>query len=238
MKTEDLDYSGDGLTFRGYLAYDDTNSAPRPGVLILHEAWGLTRHVMERARMLADLGYVALAADLFGGRRQITDPAEARPLMAALRADPSALRGRAQAGLAALAAQPLVDPLRLAAIGFCFGGMTALELARDGAALAGAVSFHGGLETSAPAAPGAVKAKILVLTGADDPMIPPDQVVAFEEEMRQAGTDWQVVAYGGAVHGFMNRWAAVTLPGVRHDARTEIRAWAAMNSFFGEIFGA
>ncbi len=210
----------------------------RPGIVVVHEAWGLGDHAMERARMLAKLGYVALAADMYGGRRLATDLPAAMELMGDMRTDPAKLRARAGAAVAALKAQPNVDASKLAAIGFCFGGTTVLELARGGADLKGVVSFHGGLQTGAPAQPGAVTPKVLVCTGADDPMIPPPQVVDFESEMRAAAADWQVIAYGGTVHSFTNPDAGKTvkLDGVAYNAQTDKRSWAAMRSFFDEIF--
>ena len=223
---------------RGLLAYDETIAGKRPGILVFHEAWGLGDHAMERARMLAKLGYVALAADMYGDRRQASDLPAAMELIGELRTDPTKLRARAGAAVATLKAQPNVDASKLAAIGFCFGGTTVLELARGSADLKGVVSFHGGLQTAAPAEPGAVTPKVLVCTGADDPMIPPAQVVDFESEMRGAGADWQVIAYGGTVHSFTNPDAGKTvqLDGVAYNAQTDRRSWAAMRTFFDEIF--
>jgi dienelactone hydrolase len=237
MKTEDLNYRDGDVTCRGYLAYDPAVSGKRPGVLVVHEAFGLGEHAMERVRALAELGYVALGADLFGERRQASDLPSAMALIGDMRTDAAKLRARGKAALSALAAQPLVDTARLAGIGFCFGGTTVLELARAGEPLAGVVSFHGGLQTAAPAQPGAVKAKVLVCTGADDPMIPPEQRTSFEDEMRKAGADWQLIAYGDTVHSFTNKQAdGSIMPGIKYNKRTDERSWAAMRSFFGEIF--
>jgi dienelactone hydrolase len=238
MTTSDFVYHDGPVTLNGVLALDEPVAGRRPGILVVHEAWGLGAHAIERARMLAALGYVALAADMYGDRRQASDLETAMGLIGDLRTNPQKLRVRAGAAVAALAAHPAVDSAKIAAIGFCFGGTTVLELARGGADLKGVVSFHGGLETLAPAEPGAIKAKILVQTGADDPMIPAAQVVAFEEEMRKADADWQVVAYGGTVHSFTNPDAGktVSLPGVAYNARTDRRSWRAMQSFFDEIF--
>ena len=238
MQTKDIEYQDGALTMRGLLAYDEANAGKRPGILVVHEAWGLGEHAMERAKMLAREGYVALAADMYGDRRLATDLPQAMELIGELRTDPGKLRQRALSALAALKAQPNVDGTKLAAIGFCFGGTTVLELARGGAEVKGVVSFHGGLQTAAPAEPGAVTPKVLVCTGADDPMIPPAQVTDFEEEMRRAGADWQVIAYGGTVHSFTNPDAgkAVKLDGVAYNAQTDRRSWAAMRAFFDEIF--
>jgi dienelactone hydrolase len=237
LQTKDIEYQDGAVKMRGLLAYD-AHKGKRPGILVVHEAWGLGEHAIERAKMLAKEGYIALAADMYGGRRLASDLPQAMELIGELRTDPGKLRQRANAALAALKAQPDVDVARLAAIGFCFGGTTVLELARCGADLKGVVSFHGGLQTAAPAQPGSVTAKVLVCTGADDPMIPPAQVAEFEDEMRKAGADWQVIAYGNTVHSFTNPDAGKTvkLDGVAYNAQTDKRSWAAMRSFFDEIF--
>jgi len=240
LKTEDIEYTDGALKLCGFLAYDPDAAGKRPGIVVFHEAWGLGAHAMERAKMLAKLGYVALAADMYGDRRQATDLPAAMELIGDLRTDPQKLRARAGAAVAALRARPEVDAGKMAAIGFCFGGTTALEIARGGADLEGVVSFHGGLQTGAPAAAGAVKPKVLVCTGADDPMIPPEQVVEFEAEMRKAGADWQVISYGGTVHSFTNPDAGKTvkLDGIAYNEQTDRRSWAAMRAFFDEIFEA
>src|SRR5262249_5193216 len=204
MQTQDIDYAADGMTLRGHLAFNE-GEGRRPGVLVFHEGVGLGDFAMRKARQLASLGYVALAADMFGERRQARNLQEVATLVGGLRAEPEQLRGRAQAALATLAGLPQVDRARLAAIGFCFGGSVVLELARSGADLKAIVSFHGVLATKLPAAEGRVKASVLVLTGAEDPLAPPDQVAAFEDEMRAARVaDWQVVSYGNTLHGFTN----------------------------------
>jgi dienelactone hydrolase len=237
MKTQDIAYRDGDVNMSGFLAYDEKITDKRPGVLVVHEAWGLGEHAMSRAKMLAELGYVAFAVDLYGGRKQVTDLAQAGAVMGDLTADPRKLRTRAGAGLSMLASQPQVDAKRLGAIGFCFGGTTVLELARGGADIAGVVSFHGGLQTSAPPAAGAVKAKVLVCTGADDPMIPLEQVNAFEEEMRKAKADWQVISYGNTVHSFTNPAAdGSVMPGILYNKKTDTRSWAAMKTFFEEAF--
>jgi dienelactone hydrolase len=237
MKIEDLEYRDGSVTCRGYLAYDPAIEGKRPGVLVVHEAFGLGEHAMERVRMLVEMGYVAFGADLFGERKQASDLPTAMALIGDMRTDAVKLRARAKAALSTLAAQPMVDTARIAGIGFCFGGTTVLELARAGEPLAGVVSFHGGLQTVAPAAPGAVKAKVLVCTGADDPMIPAEQRTGFEDEMRRAGADWQLIAYGNTVHSFTNKQAdGSIMPGIKYNKRTDERSWAAMRSFFGEIF--
>jgi len=223
MLTQDIPYRDGAASLRGFLAYDETARERRPGVLVVHEGLGLNDHAMERARMIAGLGYVALAADMFGDRRQASDLQEARALLAPLRDEPSKLRARGRAALATLAALPQVDAGRLA---------------RDGADLKAVVSFHGVLTTQAPAVAGKTKAGMLVCTGADDPLAPPDQVMAFEAEMRAADVqDWQVISYGGALHGFTNPAAdGSILPSARYNERADRRSWQAMQSFLAEAF--
>jgi dienelactone hydrolase len=238
MQMHDIDYRDRAANLRGYLAFDEKAAAQRPGVLVFHEGLGLGDFAMARARMLAELGYVALAADMFGDRRQARNLQEVARLVGDLRNDPQTLRARGRAALATLAALPQVDAKRLAAIGFCFGGSVALELAREGADLKAAVSFHGVLATRTPAVSGRVKASVLVCTGADDPLAPPDQVAAFENEMRAAEVrDWQVISYGNTLHGFTNPAADGSLMRTAlYSAQADRRSWASMRSLFDEVF--
>jgi len=235
MQTLNLDYAADGVTLRGYLACED-GASPRPGVLVFHEGLGLGDFAMAKARQLASLGYVAFAADMFGERRQAKNLQEVATLVGALRAEPERLRARGLAALSALAGLPQVDASRLAAIGFCFGGSVVLELARAGADLKAGVSFHGVLATKLPAAVGQVRASVLVLTGAEDPLAPPDQVAAFEDEMRAAGVaDWQVVSYGNTLHGFTNPAADGSMMRTAlYHPQSDRRSWAAMQAFLDE----
>jgi dienelactone hydrolase len=239
MITKTVDYQQDGTVMRGFLAYDDALTGLRPGVLVVHEWWGLNDFAREWAEKLAGQGYVALAADMYGKGRTTTDREEAARLAGALRGNPQLLRARAQAALRTMAADARVDPKRLAAIGFCFGGTTILELAYSGADLAGVVSFHGGLPKTDPDDLKRLKAAILVLHGADDPHVPVADIAAFEQAMRQAKADWQMVCFGGAVHGFTNP-ANGNNPasGVAYDARAARRSWQYLQDFFREIFAA
>ena len=235
--TRTVEYRQDGTVMRGFLAYDDSLKSKRPGVLVVHEWWGLNDFARERALKLAGLGYVALAADMYGGGATTRDREEAGKLAGALLGNPDLLRARAQAALKVLAADPRVDPKRLAAIGFCFGGTTVLELAYSGADLAGVVSFHGGLPRPQPDDLKRIKAAVLVLHGADDPHVAPADIAAFEQAMRQAGADWQMVLFGGAVHGFTNPAAGDNkASGVAYDARAARRSWRCMQEFFREIW--
>jgi dienelactone hydrolase len=236
MPTHDVDYRCEEVNLRGYLAWNES-AEPRPGVLVFHEGLGLGEFAMERARRLAGLGYVALAADMFGERRQARNLQEVTTLVGGLRAEPAKLRARGRAALETLAALPQVDAQRLVAIGFCFGGSVVLELARAGADLKAVVSFHGVLATKMPAVTGGVKASVLVLTGADDPLAPPDQVADFENEMRAAAVrDWQVISYGNTLHGFTNPAAdGSMLRSALYNAQADRRSWASMQSLFDEV---
>jgi dienelactone hydrolase len=236
MPTRDLDYPSDDVNLRGYLAWNES-AGKQPGVLVFHEGLGLGEFAMERARRLADLGYVAFAADMFGNRRQANNLQEVATLVGGLRAEPEKLRARGRAALSTLAELPQVDATRLAAIGFCFGGSVVLELAREGADLKAVVSFHGVLSTKLPAASGRVKASVLVLTGAEDPLAPADQVAAFEDEMRRAAVrDWQVISYGNTLHGFTNPAAdGSMLRTALYSEQADRRSWASMRSLFDEV---
>jgi dienelactone hydrolase len=239
MQTHDIDYRCEAVNLRGYLAFDDKVSARRPGVLVFHEGLGLGDFEMARARRLAELGYVALAADMYGDRRRARNLQEVATLVGDIRNRPELMRVRGHAALAALAALPQVDATRLAAIGFCFGGAVVLELARDGADLRSVVSFHGVLTTQTPAVAGSVKASVLVCTGADDPLAPPEQVSAFENEMRAAkARDWQVISYGNTLHGFTNPAADGSMMRTAlYNEQADRRSWASMRSLLDESFG-
>ncbi len=238
MRTEILTYDADGLSMHSELYVDDSKSGARPGILVFPEAFGLSGHARSRARRLAEMGYAALACDLHGNAQLYDELADARELLEPLRADPGRIRARAGGGLAALTAQPMVDAGRIAAIGFCFGGTMALELARGGADLRAVVGFHSGLATVAPQDAANIKASILVCIGADDPGIPPEQRADFEKEMRDGKVDWQMHLYGGVVHSFTSPEAdARGMPEfLRYDATADARSWAAMTGLFDAIF--
>jgi dienelactone hydrolase len=237
MQTHDIDYRSDAAKLRGFLAFDEKVSARRPGVLVFHEGLGLGDFAMVRARMLAEIGYVAFAADMYGDRRQARNLREVAHLVGEMRNQPQMVRDRGHAALEALAGLPQVDATRLAAIGFCFGGTVVLELARDGADLKAVVSFHGVLATKMQAAAGKVKASVLVCTGADDPLAPPEQVRVFEDEMRAAKVaDWQVISYGNTLHGFTNPAAdGSMLRAALYNPQADRRSWASMRSLFDDV---
>ena len=239
VKTELLTYEADGLKLVSHLYLDETVSR-RAGVLVFPEAFGLGNHAKLRAERLAGLGYVTLACDLHGNGRVVSDLAAALALVGPLRADPSRARARAGAALKALASHVQLDPGRVAAIGYCFGGTMALELARSGADLAGVVGFHSGLATVAPQDARNIKGKVLVCIGADDPGVPLEQRIAFENEMRAGDVDWQMNVYGGVVHSFTEPESdrRGQPERARYDAKADARSWTAMCAFFDEIFGS
>lgn len=235
MNTETFQYKDGSTVCIGYLACPGT-PGPHPGILIAHEGPGLNDHARSRAKMIAELGYVALAADLYGNGQIGKSPDETMALMSPLRDDPPRLRARVRAGLDALANLPQVDEFRLGAIGYCFGGLAVLELARSGAPVAATVSFHGLLGTKNPDDARNIKGKILVCTGSDDPFVPVEQVQSFQQEMSQAGVDWQVITYGGAKHAFTNSAAALAgRPGLAYHAAADARSWEAMRAFLLEV---
>lgn len=237
VRMETYPYGKGDAKLVGQVAWDDAISGPRPAVLVVHEWWGLNDYAKDRAKALASMGFIALAADIYGEGFETNDPAKARELAGKFRGgDRALLRERVASALEALKNHPLADKGKVAAIGYCFGGTAVLELARTGAELAGVVSFHGGLSTPRPVQPGGIRAKVLVLHGSDDPSVPPAEVQAFQEEMKKSGADWQVVAYGGAVHTFTNP-AAGNDPsrGSAYNEKAARRSWEHMKVFFAEI---
>lgn len=238
MRIEDIEYRVGDRRMVGHLAVDDERAGGRPGVLVCHGGPGLDEHAKGRAERLAALGYAAFALDYHGDGKPLGRD-EMMGRLGALMGAPDRIRELARAGLAILLEQQEVDPARVAAIGYCFGGTMALELARSGAELAAVVGFHSGLGTQRPARAGDVKASILVCIGADDPMVPPEQRAAFEEEMRAAEVDWRLNLYGGAVHSFTDPNADVSgFPGVAYHQPTDERSWRAMLDLFDERFGS
>jgi dienelactone hydrolase len=202
-----VEYQQGDTVLEGYSIYDDAVQGKRPGVLVVHQWKGLGDYEKKRATLLARLRYNVFATDIYGKGIRPRNPKEAGAEAGKYKNDRSLLRARVRAGLEVLARQELADAKRMAAIGYCFGGTTVLELARSEADLAGVVSFHGGLSSPTPGDAKHIKAKVLALHGADDPFVPAAEVAAFGDEMRQGGVDWQLVAYGGAVHAFTD-WDA------------------------------
>jgi dienelactone hydrolase len=237
IHTETIEYKHGETVLEGYLAYDSSIIGKRPGVLIVHQWKGLTDYEKKRAAMLAKLGYNVFALDIYGKGIRPQSSQEAGAQAGKYKSNRELLRARAQAGLAVLQKHELTDPKRVAAIGYCFGGTTVIELARSGADVAGVVSFHGGLDSPHPEDGRNIKCKVLALHGADDPNVPPKDLAAFEDEMRQAKVDWQLVKYGGAVHSFTD-WNAGDNPqqGAAYNEKADRRSWEAMKEFFAEIF--
>jgi len=233
-----INYQQGGTGLEGLLVQTPpAEPGKRPGVLICHQWMGLTDYEEKRAEMLAELGYVVFALDIYGKGVRPADREEAAKTAGMYKGDRELLRARANAGLKVLREQPNVDASRIAVIGYCFGGTTALELARSGADVAAVVSFHGGLSTPDPKLAEQIKAKILALHGAIDPHVPVDEVLAFGKEMADANVDWQLNSYGGAVHSF-TQWHAGDDPstGVAYNESADKRSWQAMKSFFAEVF--
>ena len=231
-----VQYTHEGTVLEGYLAYDDAATAKRPGILVVHEWWGLNDYVRSRVEKLAQLGYVAFALDMYGKGIWTTKPAEAKELSGHLRGTPL-LRKRAQAGLDILRNNSRVDPEKIAAIGYCFGGTTVIELAYSGADVAGVVSFHGGLTAAKPEDLNRIKAKFLICHGADDGFIPAEAIQSFQEGLNKAGADWQMVYFGGAVHSFTNPGAdKVGIKGIAYNQQADERSWNYMQQFFKDIF--
>lgn len=237
IRTETVEYKQGETVLEGYLAYDDAVEGKRPGVLIIHEWTGLGSYVKKRAEQIAALGYVAFAADIYGKGVRPANPKEAGAQASIYKKDRSLMRERAAAGLAVLNEHALTASSKTAAIGYCFGGMGVLELARSGAAIQGVVSFHGSLDTPRSEDAKNIQGKVLVLHGADDPHVPAKDIQAFEKEMRDAGIDWQIVHYGGAVHAFTNSEAGNDASkGAAYNEKADRRSWEAMKSFLAEIF--
>jgi dienelactone hydrolase len=237
LKTEVIDYQENGTACQGVLVYDDSAKDKRPGVLIVHDWMGVGPFVQHRAEEVAKLGYVAFAADIYGKAVRPKSQEEAGAQAGKYKNNRPLLRARAGAALNVLKDNPHVDGNRLAAMGYCFGGTTVLELARSGADIRGVVSFHGGLETPNMDDAKAIKCPVLAMTGADDPHVPPEQIAAFEGEMRLAKIDWQLIVYGNAVHSFTNPEAGNdNSKGAAYNEKADKRSWEAMKRFLAEIF--
>jgi dienelactone hydrolase len=236
--TSAVEYKQGDAVLEGYTAYKEGMSGKAPGILVVPDWMGLGDHYKKVAEKLADLGYIAFVADIYGKGVRPKDSQQAAAEAGKYKSDRGLMRQRILAALEELKKNKNVDPSRIAAIGYCFGGTVVLELARCGASIAGVVSFHGGLDSPTPADAKNIKAKVLVLHGADDPLVPPDQVAAFQDEMRKGGVDWQMIYYGDAVHSFTTTAAgSEKSKGVAYNEKADKRSWEAMKSFFKELFG-
>lgn len=237
IQTKTVEYKQGDTTLAGVIVYDDAVKTPRPGVLIVHQWMGITEYEKTRATMLAKLGYVAFCADIYGKGVHPKDTKEAGAEATKYKTDRALLRARVNAGLAEFKKSELVDTKRIAAIGYCFGGTTVLELARSGAELSGVVSFHGGLDSPAPADGKNIKCKVLACHGADDPFVPAKDLTAFESEMRDSKVDWQLISYGGAVHSFTQPMAGNdNSKGAAYNEAADRRSWEALKQFLSELF--
>lgn len=237
IQTRTIEYKQGDTTLEGVLIYDDAVQGKRPGVLIVHQWMGITEYEKTRATMLAKLGYVAFCADIYGKGVHPKNTQEAGTEATKYKTDRALLRARVNAGLAEFRKSELVDQKRIAAIGYCFGGTTVLELARSGAELNGVVSFHGGLDSPAPADGKNIKCKVLACHGADDPFVPAKDLAAFENEMRDNKVDWQLISYGGAVHSFTQPMAGNdNSKGAAYNEAADKRSWEALKQFLAELF--
>jgi dienelactone hydrolase len=237
IQTKTIEYKQGDTTLEGVLVWDDAIAGKRPGVLIVHQWLGITDYEQRRAKMLAELGYVAFCADIYGKGIRPKDTKEAGIEATKYKTDRALLRARANAGLEEFEKCDLVDAKRVAAIGYCFGGTTVIELARNGAEIQGVVSFHGGLDSPTPADGKNIRCKVLACHGADDPFVSAKDLAAFEDELRAAKVDWQLIQYGSAVHSFTQPMAGNdNSKGAAYNEKADKRSWQAMKDFFAEIF--
>jgi dienelactone hydrolase len=238
VQTKEVTYKQGDTELQGFLAWDGAAKGRQPGVLVVHEWWGHNQHARNQAIRLAKSGYVGFALDMYGKGKLATHPQDAQAFAAEATKDPAVVKARFLAALDLLKKDPHVDPKRIAAIGYCFGGGIALAMARQGVDLNAVVTFHGALATQQPAAPGAVKARLLVLTGADDPFVPSDQVEAFKKEMAAAGAKLEVVSEPHAKHSFTNPDAAKAgMEQLAYNADADKDSWDRMLKLFAEVFG-
>ncbi|HKP57991.1 MAG TPA: dienelactone hydrolase family protein [Polyangiales bacterium] len=236
LKTQEVEYKQGTTVLSGFFAWDDAVKGKRPGVLVVHEWWGLNEHAREQARRLAKAGYVGFAIDMYGKGKVATHPADAKTFMEEATADAKVEKARFDAALALLKKRPEVNPAQIGAIGYCFGGAVVLEMARAGDPLAFVATFHGALGTKTPAKKG-IKPRMLIQTGADDPMVNKEQVAGFKQEMTAAGARYEVIEYAGAKHGFTNPDAdKFNMPGLAYNAKADQESWAAFLKFVGEVF--
>lgn len=237
MKTQKIEYTSGKTQGIGYLAWDETRSGPRPGIVVFPEAFGLNDHARQRADRLAQLGFVALAADMHGAGVVFHDMPSLVPAMQSLYADRAEWRARARAALDTLVALPQVDGGQTAAIGFCFGGATCFELARTGVPLAAIAAFHAGIIPGLPADAGHIRAKVLICQGAEDPVIKKEAMDAVVAELRRDKVDWQLTLHGNTGHSFTDSEADKrNMPGFGYSKQAEERSWAMMRHLFGEVF--
>jgi dienelactone hydrolase len=237
VKTKTVTYTYEGTTLKGHLAWDDSVTGKRPGVLVVHEFWGLNDYARKRAEQLAKLGYVAFACDMYGEGKMTEHPKEAAEMAGMVRKNIKTWQGRAQAGLKVLMDNEMVDGKKLAAIGYCFGGSTALQLAYSGAGLSAVVTFHAALPVPEEEQAKAIKAKILICHGAADSFIPEATIQQMRAALEKARVDYEMDYYGGAVHSFTVPDADKKgMKGIAYNAEADKRSWAHMRELFDEVF--
>jgi dienelactone hydrolase len=237
LKSETVEYKDGDTALKGFLVYDDALEGKRPGVIVVHEWWGLNDYAKQRAEMLAELGYVAFAVDMYGEERVTEHGEDAKAWMTQITQNVEAWQKRAQLGLDVLKTHELVDTDYTAAVGYCFGGATVMQMAYAGADLDGVVSFHGSLPPATETQQKNIEAKVLVAHGEADGFVPPERVVAFKQALDAADADWQMVTYGGARHAFTNpRADEYGMDGLKYDEKADERSWALMQSFLDEVF--
>lgn len=241
LVTKEVSYTaGDATTLKGYVAYDDSFKGKRPAVLVVHEWWGHNAYARKRAEMLAGLGYVALAVDMYGDGKQAHHPEEAQKFSSEIANNMDLGKARFMAALELIKKETMTDAAHIGAIGYCFGGAVVLQMAREGVDLDGVVSFHGSLGTTRPAQLNGVKANILVAHGGADPFVTPEQLTGFIAEMEGAAANYKFIIYGGAQHSFTNPeadefGAKFKLP-LKYNKQADAESWADMQGFFKEVF--
>jgi dienelactone hydrolase len=240
VQTKEIEYSSGDAKLKGYLAYDDSIKGKRPGVLVVHEWWGHNEHARDRARMLAELGYTALALDMYGDGKAADHPKKAGEYMNAAMKDWEGSKAKFNAAKNLLQSHATVDPERIASIGFCFGGAVSLRMVREGADLDAVVAFHAGLPKG-PVPVGRVTAAVLVLNGSDDIWLDPKVVAEFKKEMSAAAKDFKYVTLKGAKHAFTNKMADANskkfnIPNLQYNKEADQKAWAAMQTLFKRVF--
>jgi len=236
--TKVIDYEYDGTKLKGFLAYDDAVKEKRPGVLVVHEWWGLNDYAKDRCKKLAELGYVAFAVDMYGDGKSVDHPDDARKMATAVRENIKTWRGRAEAGLKQLTSQPNVDPTKIAAIGYCFGGSTCLQLAYSGADLKAVATFHAALPAPSADEAKAIKPKLYIAHGEDDFFIPKEAITAFKEALDKAKVKYTFESFPGVVHSFTVPGAdKVGMKGMKYDKAADEKSWKEMQALFKETLG-
>jgi len=240
VKTQEIEYKQGDTTLQGFLAWDDRAKGKRPGVLVVHEWWGLNQHARNQALRLAKAGYVGFALDMYGKGKVATHPQDAQAYMEEVAKDSATMKARFEAALALLKEQPQVDPAKIAAIGYCFGGTVVLAMARAGEPLLGVATFHAGLKPgNGEAEKGQIKPRILVQTGGADPFVPREQVEAFRKEMKEAGANARIITYPNAKHSFTNPDAASAgMEQLAYNAQADKKSWIALRGFLRQVFGS